>query len=967
MTVPAGDGRGARGALPTLIVLAVIVGGAVWLLDRGCTRGPPEPPPVVLRLWRGEAAERARARAAERGVASTSALGAAPATAGGDTVLYSTRFDDLALLGAPAWYRVVEQAAPAQTDGGSSAAGGGAGGAPGALAFQRMAPKTAPLVLQRDQGWAAVTEVAVGGGVALSVRLRIRTPGAEVAADVPVAALVESREPLDSKARLGPEDVAHLLDAHRHATHELAGPLGKQARELRADFVTDRETRWLAVYLLAPFAELPRTILVDELVVARRPLARHVAEGGELPRLLRLDEHGAVRIELDRDTREGLLALPGSRHAFDLGPSPTLRQLDLSVGVVPTAAAGGAGVGDTTDIVLTARGRGADGQAFTVELREFVPAVTGPELAAWQDLSIGVPASPVEGVLLELSASASGSDPPLVVFGHPTVRAPRVTAAPGAAGGPPAGDASPADSRPNVVLISLDTLRPDRLSCYGGEPGLTPHLDALAAEGLRFTQASSTSSYTLPSHGSLLTGQYPAFHGAVDIDDRLLPERSPFLARQLADAGWVTAAFTGGGYVSPEYGFAEGFDRYSSNDPVWALDGLRGRQLLETVSWERAPVQLPLLRRYATPMIAEWIGEQQEGVPFFLFLHTYIVHNYAPERRWIERRGLLQADGTEAPFNHQERARFNAGEYGGGPGGAGGATATGAGDAAAMRERIRADYLPYYDATIGMADEFVGAVLGALEAAGLSSRTLVVVTSDHGEEFGEHCFFGHGETLFEGNTRVPLIVRLPAGTAEALGGRAPDAGGPVVVESPISLVDLAPWILRICGVEPDTRMSVRAPLGPDSLAPPARSQLFIELDTRVTGRLSAVRDGGLKLHAQLEGEGRDLQEGEALLYDLAADPDETRNLLAGTGAATTAAGDCGTASAAGAAAPGSADHLARLQDLLRRMHALAEAVHPRGSKEPLDIDSLDPQTRENLEQLGYIDANGNRVGGPPRR
>jgi arylsulfatase A-like enzyme len=435
----------------------------------------------------------------------------------------------------------------------------------------------------------------------------------------------------------------------------------------------------------------------------------------------------------------------------------------------------------------------------------------------------------------------------------------------------------------------------------------------------------------------MLTGQYPTFHGAVDIDDRLDPARSPFLARQLADAGWVTAAFTAGGYVAPEYGFAEGFDRYSSNDPVWPMDTLRGRQLLETVSWQRAPMQLPLLRRYATPMIAEWISAQDDGVPFFLFLHTYVVHNYAPDRRWIERRGLLQADGTEAPFNHQDHVRFNAGE---------------AGDAGvdALREQVRAQYMPYYDATVGMADEFVGAVLAALESAGLSSRTMVLVTSDHGEEFGEHGFFGHGETLFESNTRVPLIVRLPAGTPESLGGRAPDASGPTVVESPISLVDLAPWILRICGVEPDTRMTVRAPLAPDSLAPPARSQLFIELDTRVTGRLSAVRGGDLKLHALLEagaGRGRGIEPGGALLFDLAADPGEQRDLLA---------------------APGDHDAARRqLMELLSGMHGLAEGLHPRGSREALDPDSMDPETRENLQQLGYLDAEGRRIGGAPGR
>jgi arylsulfatase A-like enzyme len=416
----------------------------------------------------------------------------------------------------------------------------------------------------------------------------------------------------------------------------------------------------------------------------------------------------------------------------------------------------------------------------------------------------------------------------------------------------------------------------------------------------------------------MFTGQYPAVHGAVDISDRLDAERSPFLARQLAREGYVTAAFTGGGYVATAYGFAPGFDRYGHNDPVWAVDGVRGRQLIETVSWELLPMQLPLLRRYATPMVAGWLERQSDGVPFFAFLHTYIAHNFAPDRTRLEAHGLLGEDGEEQPFDHRERVRYNEGLL---P------------DTPEVRERIRRQYLPYYDATIAMADEFVGEVLDALDRAGLADRTMVVVTSDHGEEFGEHAFFGHGESLYESNVRIPLLVRMPLGAD----GSRPRG----VVEQPISLVDLAPWILRTTGTEVDPRMSARPPLGPDRADPPGRGTVVMELDTRASGeprRLGAVREGALKLHVLREGSVRGLPEAAGgVAYDLAADPDEQRPL------------------------PAVPPALEPVHDLLDVLRAAAEALGPIGD---FDLRELPAEVRETLEQLGYIGGDGRGAGAP---
>jgi arylsulfatase A-like enzyme len=635
----------------------------------------------------------------------------------------------------------------------------------------------------------------------------------------------------------------------------------------------------VAVYVLTPQHASTPAVVVDVLEITRVPVSGLVARGGEFPRLRRTGEHGAVRMYLDRDERSGLLALPGSRMTFRLPVDERARRLDFALGTAPRAAG--------LEGALRARVV-ADG--VTV-LDAVCRAPAEPGQPAWTDYSVDLPAGTRT---LVLGAEGEGDDPPLVIWGHPELRA-RVEA----------------PARPNVVLISLDTLRPDHLGCYGGPPGNSPRLDALAAEGLGFADAYSTSSYTLPSHGSLMTGQYPALHGAVDISDALDPERSPFLAREHARDGYDTAAFTGGGYVATAYGFGPGFDRYSHNDPVWAVDGVRGRQLIETVSWELLPVQLPLLRRYATPMVTGWLERQTDGVPFFTFLHTYVVHNYAPDKRRLGEHGLLSSDGEEQPFNHRDRALYNEGKLADDP------------DA---RERIRGQYMPYYDATIAMADEFVGEVLDALERAGLADRTLVIVTSDHGEEFGEHAFFGHGESLYEANVRVPLIVRLPL--------RADGTRPRGVVEHPVSLVDIAPWVLRTVGIAPDPRMSARPPLGPDVLDPPGRSTVVMELDTRIS-RMSAVREGSSKLHVLREGSLRGLPgPSGSLAFDLASDPDEQQPL---------------------AAEPRQAQGI---HDLLDWLATAAAALQRATEDGVLDLEHMDPEVRLTLEQLGYV--NGQR-------
>jgi len=739
--------------------------------------------------------------------------------------------------------------------------------AQGGLAYEEYRPQGGELRLTSEQHWGVCATGPMRGGEAISVRVRVR-PGRKLpnSKELPLVAVIELTEPFDPGVTLDQDEVLALLDSRRNASRVITGMVGQDTLELRTDFVTDPGTQALVVYLLAPLDAPARPLVYESLRVRRFSLSEYVAAGGVVRRMQRLADGGhtaAVRVQLDRDEREGLVAVAPSRFTWELPGTASARRLELSLGVMPRHA-------------------GMDGSVrFLVEVDDAVlldvtrQAPGTPAEAAWEDHVIDLPATPDSALRLSLATEAVGDDPPLAFFGHPSV------------------STDTGEDRPNVVLISLDTLRPDRLGCYGAEPSHSPHLDGLAAQGLRFEAAYSTSSYTLPSHGSLLTGQYPAFHGAVDVTDTLDPARSPLLADLFAQAGYVTAGFTGGGYVSSEYGFAQGFDRYSHNDPVWAIDTLRGSMLLQTMSWERLPLSPELLRRYDVRSVTDWLAMRPGSAPFFLF-----------SQPWLQSHGLLGRPGDDAferPFNHKDRERFNKGEQ-------------------VSLSAVQAQYLPYYDATIATADAFVGRVLAALDQAGLARDTMVVVTSDHGEEFGEHAFFGHGETLYDDNTRVPLIVRLPESHAGEAGQ---------VLGDPVSLVDIAPWVLEVADIGWDDRMSVQPPLGPDRFSPPGRSLSFMELDNH-RYRTSAVRSGDLKLTVRLGQDGTDFETERLELYDLAADPGEVRDLSGER-----------------------PQDVAQLRERLRAFHEYAEALFPRdGSK--FNLADLSPETLSILKALGYL-------------
>jgi arylsulfatase A-like enzyme/Tfp pilus assembly protein PilF len=258
----------------------------------------------------------------------------------------------------------------------------------------------------------------------------------------------------------------------------------------------------------------------------------------------------------------------------------------------------------------------------------------------------------------------------------------------------------------NVLLITLDTTRADRLGCYGYGPAETPRLDRLASEGVLFEQAITPTAFTLPSHSSIMTGLYPPFHGMRLNGGAALADVHITLAEQLAASGYRCGAVIGAFVLDQRWGLSQGFESFE--DDI-----------------EMAPEQkldLAGVQRRADRVVDLGLGwlEEEDERPFFAWLHLYDPH--------------IPYDPPE-PYG----ARFA-------PRGLGG----------------------LYDGEVAFADFHVGRVLDWLEERKLADETVVVVVGDHGESLGDHGESEHGYYIYDATVRVPLIVRVPGTDLEGI-------------------------------------------------------------------------------------------------------------------------------------------------------------------------------------------------------
>lgn len=303
----------------------------------------------------------------------------------------------------------------------------------------------------------------------------------------------------------------------------------------------------------------------------------------------------------------------------------------------------------------------------------------------------------------------------------------------------PAGD----PARPDIVLISIDSLRADHVSSYGYKRETTPGLDSLAENGLRFTQARSASPWTLPSHMTMLTGLWPMDHQVIEDDIALRPD-VPLIQEELQKAGWATGGFVSTIYVSGAYGFSRGFSTFSDyaiSEKENLYHNVRVNALVDdTIEWMKG----------------------QEGKPAFVFLHIYDAHYpYVPPAPWNEK-----FDRVGKP---QELRYKNYKYYLTHP----------------ISDRRLKHQTAQYDESIAWVDH----ELQRLQAAWKDSRRPVtwIVTSDHGEELGERGSWGHAHTLHSEALEIPLIVNGP-GIA------------PAVRDELVGTIDIARTIGNIAGI-----------------------------------------------------------------------------------------------------------------------------------------------------------------------
>ncbi len=404
---------------------------------------------------------------------------------------------------------------------------------------------------------------------------------------------------------------------------------------------------------------------------------------------------------------------------------------------------------------------------------------------------------------------------------------------------------------PNIVLIVIDTLRADHLGCYGYHRPTSPQIDRLAGRGVLFERANSVAPYTRPSTASILTGLYPSVHGAVTHADSIA-EGIPMLAERLAAAGYLTAGVHRNGNVSDTFGFGRGFDSYLSPDKEY-WRGLRkaGRSKQDPLFVSQ--VDDGLLTGKAVPFLR---GVESE--PFFLYLHLGGAHDpYAPPRDSTS--FLDRPLTTTAELFYRQPVKTQR-------------------DKPTVLRQLMIGMLPLedldrrqivdlYDGEVTFADAQVGAVLAALAENGYGDDTLVIVTSDHGEEFWDHGGLGHGEHNFQELLHVPLVIAGPGIERRRL-------------ETPVSLIDLTPTILDLAGVELPGDLpgrSLAAVLGSrrrDLAASPVYAEGLLRMRGNGDPMLyRSLQSGDLKLVL-------DFQRQRKQLYDLAADAGETHNLIA---------------------------------------------------------------------------------------
>ena len=407
---------------------------------------------------------------------------------------------------------------------------------------------------------------------------------------------------------------------------------------------------------------------------------------------------------------------------------------------------------------------------------------------------------------------------------------------------------------PSVILIVLDTLRRDHMSLYGYERPTTPNIDRWAEDALVFEDMTTTASWTLPSHASMFTGQFPRTHsargyrgkGKKEVSRYILPREAQTLAEVLSQAGVLTAGIVSNHYLlNHTWGMSQGFLEYLICRPERGYRFPLGDALAKRYSpWRYEEYEWPYYRAdLMTNLALAWMRERGED-PFFLFLNYMDVHrpNWRPPTDSIP---LEQGERRIAQFNQRlPKVLMHR----------------------PLPDALHRSLINAYDRELMVLDAELTRLFAFLEESGRAENTYVIVTSDHGEHFGEHDLIDHMVFLYNELVDVPLIVKGPGVTP----GRS---------ERPVQSVDIFPTVLSMFGLDQLSSEQGRSVLGDRRRA--MVSEWYSASDRmlrekRFQGRfdhdLTTIRLDHLRLHQ--------FADGQAELYDLESDPRELRDLAA---------------------------------------------------------------------------------------
>jgi arylsulfatase A-like enzyme len=449
----------------------------------------------------------------------------------------------------------------------------------------------------------------------------------------------------------------------------------------------------------------------------------------------------------------------------------------------------------------------------------------------------------------------------------------------------------PGPTRPDVVLISIDTLRADAVSCLGGGQA-TPWMDGFfGQEGAVFTQAEAPCSWTLPSHASLFLSEYVSRHGVRMHYDTISPDTS-MLAEYFAAEGYETAAFVDREFLNYRFGFYQGFLRYDQQGGHFAS---------------------------ILPRCTSWLAGRDRSVPLFLFLHTYDVHDpYMPPEAYRKRfipAGLAPSIPELTTPEGQMAVLLEANQ---------GKRKLTAQDA----EYLHALYL----AGVAYVDDRLKEWITRLDADGLLKDPLVILVSDHGEAFREHGSWLHAWSLYEEETRIPILIHFPGKS---------HAG--VKIDERASLIDVAPTLFETLGWKIPSEwqgVSFLPQIVHPETAPPER-KIFAEL-SQTPRHLSAL----FKTHHKFIENRRqsDTPPGEIKVtsreaYDLAADPNEKENLAASSLKEATT----------------------ELEQAVKQLSLMANERRLEGE---IPAAYLDPDTIQGLQRINYLQGPGRVLPSP---